>query len=69
MRKLQTISAVRFVQAAAVSAYIKVNWIDDTEQHKDLGPWKSIDTEEEFVLTDEGVPNGVTVRIIRYNLT
>lgn len=58
----QRINAVKFRQDAAVSAYITVHWIDDTEKSKDLGPWKSINQEETFNLVDEGVPDGSMVR-------
>jgi hypothetical protein len=62
--ELQKIAGVRYRQDAAVSAYIIVKWLgDDGKQYsKDLGPWKPINTEEQFVLKDEGVPEGVWVR-------
>ncbi|KAJ7458287.1 hypothetical protein B0H11DRAFT_1924738 [Mycena galericulata] len=58
------ISRVQYKQDALVSAYLMVQWVDpsDNSTHrKDLGPYKAIDTEEEFTLVDEGIPDGATV--------
>ncbi|KAJ7082135.1 hypothetical protein C8R44DRAFT_905022 [Mycena epipterygia] len=62
----EAISHVKFRQDAAVSAYIIAKWLDPKDVspgHKDLGPWKPIDTEEIFNLKDEGIPDGVLVKI------
>ncbi|KAJ7018401.1 hypothetical protein C8F04DRAFT_1151712 [Mycena alexandri] len=43
------ISHVKYVQNAAVSAYLLVRWIDPSDgitRSKDLGPWKAIATRE-----------------------
>jgi len=65
---LTKIGGVRFRQDAAVSAYIKVYWVGDSGKihSKDLGPWKPIGTEEQFVLTDEGIPKGTKVKFSSY---
>ncbi|KIM74493.1 hypothetical protein PILCRDRAFT_14392 [Piloderma croceum F 1598] len=62
------ISDVRFKQDAAVSAYIIVYWLgSDGKQHsKDLGPWKAINTEEQFILKDKDVPDGTLVNFSSY---
>ncbi|KAJ7171457.1 hypothetical protein C8R46DRAFT_1217019 [Mycena filopes] len=63
------ISHVRFRQDAAVSAYILAKWLnpnDASAGHKDLGPWKAINTEETFSLQDEGIPEGVLVHFNSY---
>ncbi|KAJ7651879.1 hypothetical protein B0H17DRAFT_1101893 [Mycena rosella] len=59
------IAHVKYIQNAAVSAYLLARWIDpsDGSSHsKDLGPWKAIATQEEFNLVDEGIPEGSSVR-------
>jgi hypothetical protein len=67
---MRAISDVKFRQDAAVSAYLKVYWINDNgkTESKDLGPWKPINTEEQFNLLNEGVPNGVMVRSLFLSL-
>ncbi|KAJ7757807.1 hypothetical protein DFH07DRAFT_819358 [Mycena maculata] len=59
------IAHVKYIQNAAVSAYLLARWIDPSDgssHNKDLGPWKAIATQEEFNLVDEGIPEGSSVR-------
>ncbi|KAJ7918312.1 hypothetical protein B0H13DRAFT_1993269 [Mycena leptocephala] len=59
------IARVKYVQNAAVSAYLLARWIDPSDgcsHSKDLGSWKAIATQEEFNLVDEGIPEGSSVR-------
>ncbi|KAJ7034114.1 hypothetical protein C8F04DRAFT_1103126 [Mycena alexandri] len=63
------ISHVKYVQNAAVSAYLLVRWIDPSDgitRSKDLGPWKAIATREEFILADEEIPEGSSVQFASY---
>ncbi|KAJ7108300.1 hypothetical protein C8R44DRAFT_803932 [Mycena epipterygia] len=60
-----TVARVKYVQNAAVSAYLIARWTDpnDGSSHsKELGPWKAIATEEEFNLVDEGISEGSSVQ-------
>ncbi|KAJ7731970.1 hypothetical protein B0H16DRAFT_1582330 [Mycena metata] len=62
--KANPISRVKYVQNAAVSAYLIAHWTDPndgTSHSKELGPWKAIATEEEFNLVDEEIPEGSSV--------
>lgn len=54
---------MKFERSDSVTVYFVVHWIDPdgTEKSKELGPWKGSGTDEEFILTDEGIPDGVTV--------
>ncbi|KAJ6564592.1 hypothetical protein B0H19DRAFT_80758 [Mycena capillaripes] len=63
------ISRLKYLQNAAVSAYIIARWTDpnDGSSHsKDLGPWKPIATQQEFNLVDEGIPEGSSVQFASY---
>ncbi|KIM74492.1 hypothetical protein PILCRDRAFT_92560 [Piloderma croceum F 1598] len=65
---LTKIAGVKYCQDAAVSAYIIVKWLGDNGKQfsKDLGPWKPINTEGQFVLIDEGIPDGAWVNFSSY---
>jgi hypothetical protein len=59
---------VKYIQNAAVSAYLITRWIDPRDgitRSKDLGPWKAIATQEEFILADEEIPEGSSVNPLR----
>lgn len=59
---MQKISGLRFRKDVAVSACIIVKWLVGSKEHsKDLGPWKAINQEEQFILKDNGIPDGVLV--------
>ncbi|KAF8191086.1 hypothetical protein K438DRAFT_1831198 [Mycena galopus ATCC 62051] len=63
------ISRVKYIQNAAVSAYLLIRWIHPTEgiiRRRDLGPWKAIATQEEFNLVEEGIPDGSSVQFASY---
>ncbi|KAJ6505493.1 hypothetical protein C8R45DRAFT_549939 [Mycena sanguinolenta] len=63
--QVHAVARVKYIQNAAVSAYLLARWTDpsDSGTHsKDLGPWKTIGTQEEFNLVDEGIPEGSSVQ-------
>jgi len=63
------ISHVKYIQNAAVSAYLLIRWThpnDGIPRSKDLGPWKAIATREEFKLVEEGIPDGSSVQFASY---
>ncbi|KAJ6503855.1 hypothetical protein C8R45DRAFT_973923 [Mycena sanguinolenta] len=67
--QVHAIARVKYIQNAAVSAYLLTRWTDpsDGSNHsKDLGPWKAIGTQEEFNLVDEGIPEGSSVQFASY---
>jgi hypothetical protein len=51
---------VKYIQNAAVSAYLLTRWVDSSNSiihSKDLDPWKAIATQEEFNFVYEGIPD------------
>ncbi|KAJ6476656.1 hypothetical protein C8R47DRAFT_1323494 [Mycena vitilis] len=64
-----SIARVRYVQDAAVMAYPIIRWIDPNDgftKNKALGSLNGVNTQADFNLVDEGVPNGTSATLSSY---
>jgi hypothetical protein len=58
------ITRVKYIQDAAVLAYLIARWIDPNDgstKTKELGPYKAVGMHQEFNLVDEGLPDSALV--------
>ncbi|KAJ7669868.1 hypothetical protein DFH06DRAFT_1179346 [Mycena polygramma] len=64
-----SIARVRYVQDAAVMAYPIVRWIDPNDgctKNKALSSLSGVNTQAEFNLVEEGIPDGTTATLSSY---
>ncbi|KAJ7778049.1 hypothetical protein DFH07DRAFT_1036567 [Mycena maculata] len=67
--KRDLIATVKFQQDALVSAYLVVHWFNPSDggsYQKQLGSWMAVDTQAEFNLANEGIPDGADVWFTSY---
>ncbi|KAJ7089957.1 hypothetical protein C8R44DRAFT_751209 [Mycena epipterygia] len=64
-----SIATVKFQQDAVVSAHLVVHWFDPRDSgsyQKQLGSWMAVNSQAEFNLAKEGVPDGANVWFTSY---